>query len=225
MRNVLSVQLQIQPHRENFTRMILVNIPNLLILLNILSFILSGLPYSHEDTIDGKVLNVGEELWKETLLLQMGSRLYQLEGLKSHTWYEVKISYPASIPSSFSLLLTRDKSSLGHNRQRKLLNTEKLIFKTDEMELPNDQGGMYVLVTVEPEGIVAIPNVLERKEVVFNIVCDELLLGIPRYAWWVVILVLLCLGLALGIPFFLPSYLLSTNQHPQSGSHFSSKDS
>ncbi|XP_057480089.1 uncharacterized protein LOC130767292 [Actinidia eriantha] len=205
--------------------MILVNIPNLLILLNILSFILSGLPYSHEDKIDSKVLNVGEELWKETLPLQMGSRLYQLEGLKSHTWYEVKISYPASIPSSFSLLLTKDKSSLGHNRQRKLLNTEKLIFKTDEVELPSDQGGMCVLVTVEAEGIVAIPNGLERKEVVFNIVCDELLLGIPRYAWWVVILVLLCLGLALGIPFFLPSYLLSTNQRPQSGSHFSSKDS
>ncbi|GFZ17196.1 hypothetical protein Acr_26g0004660 [Actinidia rufa] len=149
--------------------MILVNIPNLLILLNILSFILSGLPYSHEDTIDSKVLNVGEELWKETLPLEMGSRLYQLEGLKSHTWYEVKISYPASIPSSFSLLLTRDKSSLGHNRQRKLLNTEKLIFKTDEVELLSDQGVMYVLVTVEPEGIVAIPNGLERKEVVFNI--------------------------------------------------------
>lgn len=46
---------------------------------------------------DGKVLNVGEELWKETLPLKMGSRLYQLQGLKPDTWYEVKISYPASV--------------------------------------------------------------------------------------------------------------------------------
>ncbi|KAL5582723.1 hypothetical protein UlMin_015165 [Ulmus minor] len=47
--------------------------------------------------IDSKILKVGEELWKETLPLQMGSRLYQLQGLKPRTWYEVKISYPASL--------------------------------------------------------------------------------------------------------------------------------
>lgn len=47
--------------------------------------------------IDNKVLNVGEELWRETLPLRMGSRLYQLQGLKPNTWYEVKISYPASV--------------------------------------------------------------------------------------------------------------------------------
>ena len=47
--------------------------------------------------IDSKILKVGEELWKETLPLQMGSWLYQLQGLKPHTWYEVKISYPASV--------------------------------------------------------------------------------------------------------------------------------
>lgn len=31
------------------------------------------------------------------------------------------------------------------------------------------QGGMYVLVTVEPEGVVAIPNVQEREHIIFNI--------------------------------------------------------
>ncbi|CAL5429235.1 unnamed protein product [Camellia sinensis] len=198
---------------------------NLLILLNILSFILSGLPYSQGDMIDSKVLNVGEELWKETLPFQMGSRLYQLEGLKSQMWYEVKISYPASIPTSFSLRLTRGNSSLGQKRGRKLLNTEKLIFKTDNLDFSSDQGVMFVLVTVEPEGVVAIPNVQERKEVIFNIVCDELLLGIPRAAWWVAILVLLCLGLAFVIPYFLPSYLLRMDQSPQLASDIISKDS
>ncbi|KAI7995207.1 hypothetical protein LOK49_LG11G01774 [Camellia lanceoleosa] len=198
---------------------------NLFILLNILSFILSGLPYSQGDMIDSKVLNVGEELWKETLPFQMGSRLYQLEGLKSHMWYEVKISYPASIPSSFSLRLTRGNSSLGQNRGRKLLNTEKLIFKTDNLDFSSNQGVMFVLVTVEPEGVVAIPNVQERKEVIFNIVCDELLLGIPRAAWWVAILVLLCLGLAFVIPYFLPSYLLRMDRSPQLASDTISKDS
>lgn len=28
---------------------------------------------------------------------------------------------------------------------------------------------MYVLVTVEPEGVVAIPNVKERESIIFNI--------------------------------------------------------
>ncbi|KAG5523272.1 hypothetical protein RHGRI_035184 [Rhododendron griersonianum] len=183
--------------------------------------------------VDRKILNVGEELWKETLPLQMGSRLYLLEGVKSYTSYEVKISYPTSIPSRFSLLLTRGNSSLGQNWKRKLLNTEKLIFKTDNLELSSDetlvensaQDGMYVLVTVEPEGVVALPNVQERKEVIFNIVCDELLLFIPQHAWWVVILVVLCLGSAAVIPRFLPSYFLRTNRSPQSASQITSKDS
>jgi len=119
--------------------MVLAHIRSLLILINIISFILSGLPCSCGETIDRKILNVGEELWKETIPLQMGSRLYQLEGLKSNTSYEVKISYPASIPSRFSLLLTRGNSSLVQNWKRKLLNTEKLIFKTDNLELSRDE--------------------------------------------------------------------------------------
>lgn len=75
------------------------------------------------------------------------------------------------------------------------------------------QGGLYVLVNVQPEGFVAIPGVQERRHVIFNIVCDELLLGIPHEAWYVVMLVLLCLGIALMIPSFLPPYLLSGNEN------------
>ncbi|CAA3009331.1 uncharacterized protein LOC111384093 isoform X5 [Olea europaea subsp. europaea] len=76
-----------------------------------------------------KILHVGHELWKEALPLQMGSRLYELKGLKPHSWYEVKISYPAS----------RGSSDLGLNMGRKLLNTEKLIFKTDGIDSLSDQ--------------------------------------------------------------------------------------
>jgi len=46
---------------------------------------------------DVKALYVGKELWRETLPLQSGSRVYKLQGLKSNSWYEVKISYPASV--------------------------------------------------------------------------------------------------------------------------------
>ncbi|XP_062023855.1 uncharacterized protein LOC133740040 [Rosa rugosa] len=164
---------------------------------------IGGSGLSHGSLIDNKVLNVGEELWRETLPLRMGSRLYRLQGIKPDTWYEVKISYPASIPASFSIQLKRGDLELPLNGNRRLLNTEKLIFKSE-----NDQGGMYVLVSVEPEGVVAIPNVQEREYIIFNIVCDELLLGIPHQAWWVVGFVVVCLVLAFIIPSFLPPFLL-----------------
>ncbi|KAJ0035549.1 hypothetical protein Pint_25797 [Pistacia integerrima] len=61
------------------------------------------------------------------LPLQMGTRLYQLLGFKSDNWYEVKISYPAS-KGNFDLSL---------NQNRRLLNTEKLIFKTDSLDVLN----------------------------------------------------------------------------------------
>ncbi|XP_071730341.1 uncharacterized protein [Rutidosis leptorrhynchoides] len=158
---------------------------------------------------DQYVLNVGQELQKETLPLQSGSRIYQLQGLRPSTWYEVKISYPASIPASFSLQLNKGDSDLLLKQNRKLLNTEKLIFKNDDdSDLRNDQSQTYVMLTVEPEGAVAIPYGKEREMVIYNIVCDELMLGIPHKAWWVVILAVVCLGMAFVIPSFLPPLLL-----------------
>ncbi|KAI3881301.1 hypothetical protein MKX03_005148 [Papaver bracteatum] len=108
-----------------------------------------------------KALNVGENLLRETLPFEMGSRLYRLNGLKSSTWYEVKISYPASIPASFSIQLICDKSDIAHNWNRRLLNTEKLVFKADNNDIPEHQ--KYVLVSVEPAGVVAIPGAKERE--------------------------------------------------------------
>ncbi|KAI3917627.1 hypothetical protein MKW98_021389 [Papaver atlanticum] len=187
-----------------------------ILLLYICASVIGAVSLDQENMVDSKVLNVGEELLSETLPLQMGSRLYRLNELKSSTWYEVKISYPASIPSSFSIQLIRDKSVIGHNWNRRLLNTEKLIFKADSNDIPNhqslDQSEKYVLVSVEPAGVVAIPGVKERELVLFNIVCDELLLGIPHKAIWVGVLVLVCLGVACIVPAFLPPYLLVRKQ-------------
>ncbi|KAL4569386.1 hypothetical protein LXL04_025022 [Taraxacum kok-saghyz] len=111
------------------------------------------------------ILKVGEELQKESLELQSGSRIYQLEGLRPNYWYGVKISYPASIPASFSLQLKKENLNLEPKHQRKLLNTEKLIFKNDDTQ----QSGIYVMLTVESEGVVAISHVKEREMVIYNI--------------------------------------------------------
>ncbi|CAN7127765.1 unnamed protein product [Brassica rapa subsp. narinosa] len=193
------------------------------LLFCIIIFMIAVPCYTHE-RFDGKTLYAGKELWKETLPLQSGSRVYKLEGIKSNSWYEVKISYPASIPALFSLQLLRNgEVGLKVNQMRRLLNTEKLIFKSESFE---NKEGLHVLVTVEPEGIVAIPNLKERSFIIYNIgkllfsyllshqsssllqLCEEQLLGIAYSCWSVVVLVVLCLVVALILPRFLPSYLL-----------------
>ncbi|MQM13047.1 hypothetical protein Taro_045967 [Colocasia esculenta] len=173
-----------------------------------------------------KILDVGKELMGEVIPLKMGQRLYQLRGLRASTWYEVKISYPASvclptsilvfvniiflfnIPARFSIQLKRGVSDMYFGTNRRLLNTEKLIFKADIDKLIE----AYVLVTVEAAGIVAKPHARERDTVLFNIVCDELSFGIPHKAWCVGIVAVLCLVLAVIAPYHLPSRFLSRNQ-------------
>lgn len=56
-------------------------------------------------------------------------------------------------------------------------------------------------------------------------VCSELFLGIPCEAWYVVFLVLLCLGLAIVIPSSLPLFLLPKNGSPSLNNGMATKDS
>lgn len=74
------------------------------------------------------------------------------------------------------------------------------------------------MVTVEPEGVVAISNGKERKMVIYNIVCDELVLGIPHKAWSVVILAVVCLVAAFVISYFLPSIPITSSADRTRGS-------
>ncbi|CAM0945248.1 unnamed protein product [Alopecurus aequalis] len=114
---------------------------------------------------EAKALRVGDKLMGETMPLHHGRRLYRLAGLRPPAWYEIKISYPTTIPSSFSIRLVNDPDAVEDwgSKNRRLLNTEKIIFKAESTKL------VYVLVTVEPEGVVAKPNVPERELALFNI--------------------------------------------------------
>ncbi|CAL9163010.1 unnamed protein product [Musa hybrid cultivar] len=159
---------------------------------------------------DVKALKVGEEIKGETMPLNSGQRTYELLGLRRSASYEVKISYPASIPASFSIQLQTTLPELWSRKNRRLLNTEKLIFKAD-----NDESA-FVILTVDAAGVVAKPNVPERELVIYNIVCDELMLGIPHGAWWVGVAALLCLLLGILIPSFFPLHLLLKDEDLES---------
>ncbi|KAJ4747224.1 caveolin-1 protein [Rhynchospora pubera] len=110
--------------------------------------------------------------------------------------------YSHEIPASFSIELKKDLTDKHRNSNRRLLNTEKLIFKAESTEQ------VHVLVTVNAEGVVAQPNVQERELVLYNIVCDELMLGIPRFTWSVGFMAILCLLFAFVFPHYFPLHRL-----------------
>ncbi|KAG8098647.1 hypothetical protein GUJ93_ZPchr0013g37176 [Zizania palustris] len=95
-----------------------------------------------------RVLTVGVELMDEAMPLRHGHRLYMLNGTRLSALYEVKISYPASIPSSFSIRLVDDPYSMEDwgSKNRRLLNTEKIIFKAENSK------PVYILAMVELKG-------------------------------------------------------------------------
>jgi hypothetical protein len=57
-----------------------------------------GLEFNNRNRPDLLILRVGEEVKKEKLALQEGSSYeYEVRGLQLSKWYEIKISYPASV--------------------------------------------------------------------------------------------------------------------------------
>lgn len=47
------------------------------------------------------------------------------------------------VPASFTLQLKKGNLDIGLNQNRRLLNTEKLIFKTENLDVLNDQVQKY----------------------------------------------------------------------------------
>lgn len=160
---------------------------------------------------DIRKLKVGQELFQEELALWRGRCVYELQGLELSKSYEVKVSYPASIPASFTIELLKEGSFQATRGGRKLLNTEKLMFRADESKHAMVYDGMlsvHVLITVESAGVVAKRYTKERATVIYNILCEEVRFGIPRQAWWIGILGAIAIMGSVLAPMLLPPHLL-----------------
>ncbi|KAL2611867.1 hypothetical protein R1flu_023559 [Riccia fluitans] len=162
-------------------------------------------------TFEVRSLRLGEERKQDRLPLRGGGGkcVYELLDLKESFSYEVKISYPASIPSRFSLSLAKARSTGNKFLRRRLLDTEKVIFSVDrenDVEIPPEEGGFEVLmlVTVEPAGVVGQADMEEQAFVVYNIMLEEVRFGgIPVQAFWVGFLGLVAISLsALAVQVF-----------------------
>ncbi|BBN16232.1 hypothetical protein MPTK1_7g04580 [Marchantia polymorpha subsp. ruderalis] len=163
-------------------------------------------------TMETRVLRVGHERKQDMLPLRGGGGkcVYELVDLEESFLYEVKISYPATIPSSFSLSLAKEEIVHG---SRRLLNADKIIFQVgrgNSLQISRDETKFraLVLVTVEPEGVVAMAHVQEQEFVVYNIMLERVRLGgIPEQAMWVGLLAFVALALSFLAAQLFPSLL------------------
>ncbi|CAI7818201.1 unnamed protein product [Closterium sp. NIES-53] len=134
-------------------------------------------------------------------------RMFGLHGLRPSMGYEIKISFPASLPARFHLALMAvdpeaatgsaqegpagawgDLASGLAAKSRKMLDTEKVIFRTDKHSNVLLQGrplvpSAAVHVWAEPTAVFPGGSREGSGDVLFNIVCEELRLGIPISAF------------------------------------------
>ncbi|CAI5463828.1 unnamed protein product [Closterium sp. Yama58-4] len=134
-------------------------------------------------------------------------RVFGLHGLRPSMGYEIKISFPASLPARFhlSLVAVNPEAATGSPQEgaagswgdlasglaaksRKMLDTEKVIFRTDKHSNVLLQGrsllpSAAVHVWAEPTAVFPGGSREGPENVLFNIVCEELRLGIPISAF------------------------------------------
>ena len=122
----------------------------------------------------------------ERILLQgrerIGHKFYILEKLRPNTNYEIKISYPATTPTKFEMdLLPLTFLDKHRGATRTILNTEKLMFRTDEKGLlafVSSSGPYLVRIIARHAGISHDYNNFQ-SQVEFNIVLSTLTWGVP----------------------------------------------
>ncbi|KAJ7382861.1 hypothetical protein OS493_032230 [Desmophyllum pertusum] len=108
--------------------------------------------------------------------------VYHLVQLERSRSYELRVSYPSTTPTDFYIQLA-PQEAVQRRKTRKLLNIDKLVFRNDLTE-------QFANVTAIRAGVPYDPASL-AEPVVYNIVLEELLLGIPWHAWRLVVLVIL----------------------------------
>jgi hypothetical protein len=118
------------------------------------------------------------------------SKLYRMTNLQSEKKYEIRVSYPATMPAIFTIKVSNELSSLRGTHNKKLLNIEKEIFEAKSQE-------MYAHVHVEREGESWDPKIRDSP-IIFNIIVETLVFGsVPSSAIRLIILVIVSMTLVI----------------------------
>jgi len=123
------------------------------------------------------------------------SNFYNLKEIEVNSKYEVRLSYPAIIPTDF--LIEVIDSSKG-STTRSLLNVEQLQFST------NVQRNFMVKVTAHRTGV-PLDKARLDDPVYFNIILNRLFLGCSLSTWKMIMSLIVLIGLT--IKFMVPRLL------------------
>ena len=119
------------------------------------------------------VLKVDETLYGQ-LLYHGTSARYVLHRVSPGTKYEVRVSYPAIIPTDFVIKVSRSRDLEGH-ASRKLLNVEQLQFLADDETY-------FIDIRAYRTGVPIDEKLLEDP-VPFNIIVNRLFYGCSYETW------------------------------------------
>jgi len=146
----------------------------------------------------------GQELTSQHMLLS-GRAVYRLCDLEAATSYHVRLSYPASVPTVFTLTLQSPNKVSVRGAGRRVLNTEQIGMATDAEGLVVTASGAkhsepLLQITARVEGVTHGIGV-DRTDAVFNIIVDPLWHGIPARSlsmgWALLIAVFVLFGVLL----------------------------
>ncbi|KAL4525873.1 hypothetical protein Ndes2437A_g04304 [Nannochloris sp. 'desiccata'] len=131
---------------------------------------------------------------------------YLPQGLSPSKGYEIRISAPATIPASIHLWLEpsgRPLQGTIRRRSRKLLNAEKIMFRTGLNEGILYQGKEYPSMDVvfQAQKWALSPDIPNQgsKVLLFDILLEENVLGIPVSALPLVITAVVVVALCVGV--------------------------
>eukprot|EP01134_Creolimax_fragrantissima_P004036 CFRG4036T1 len=127
--------------------------------------------------------NLGKNLLK---IQPFQSLFFRGVNLDASTSYEVRVSYPATYPANFKIEVVNGCEFSIPNKalRRNLLNMEKIeidVANIREYQTVGEEFECLVEVSAVPNGVPIIPSLNERP-IVFNIVIESLVFGIPSGA-------------------------------------------
>ncbi|XP_068715546.1 uncharacterized protein [Montipora foliosa] len=120
--------------------------------------------------------------------------IYHLVQLTPGKSYELRVSYASTTPTDFNIHLI-SKDALGR-LTRQLLNVDKMVF-----ENPLAVTEQFANVTAIRTGVPMEPASI-AEPVIYNIVLEELLLGVPCHVWRLafLVVVIICLTVKYLVP-------------------------
>ncbi|GAX79838.1 hypothetical protein CEUSTIGMA_g7278.t1 [Chlamydomonas eustigma] len=127
-------------------------------------------------------LHVNNQIYYQLIPLDKSIVSYNLIGIKPGYSYEARVSHPASIPAKISLSISGAQyfsNSYKSRRRRSLLDCDKLVFTVEKDGTIQGHQQPVLLISAEKGSVHRDGPSGGLQQLVYNIVVQELWIGIP----------------------------------------------